>query len=103
MLGFGFGESFNEKGKGQWGRAMQDDLTDGLAWLVSEAARPAAKASPSFFSAFGGSSSTNSSTSRLAFRSMDIIHAAFLLSCSITSSAQSLGAMGKPMRARLSR
>jgi dipeptidyl aminopeptidase/acylaminoacyl peptidase len=32
----GFGESFTDKGKGQWGRAMQDDLTDGLAWLASQ-------------------------------------------------------------------
>ena len=32
----GFGEEFTDKGKGQWGRAMQDDLTDGLNWLVSQ-------------------------------------------------------------------
>jgi dipeptidyl aminopeptidase/acylaminoacyl peptidase len=32
----GFGSDFTDKGKGQWGRAMQDDLTDGVAWLASQ-------------------------------------------------------------------
>jgi len=32
----GYGREFAEKGWGQWGRAMQDDVTDGVAWLVSE-------------------------------------------------------------------
>lgn len=30
----GYGEAFYEKGQGQWGRAMQDDLDDGVDWLV---------------------------------------------------------------------
>lgn len=30
----GYGSSFREAGRGQWGKAMQDDLTDGVAWLV---------------------------------------------------------------------
>ena len=30
----GFGERFADSGKGQWGRAMQDDLTDGFEFLV---------------------------------------------------------------------
>lgn len=32
----GYGKSFLEKGFGQWGRAMQDDLTDGVKWLIAE-------------------------------------------------------------------
>ena len=28
------GKKFDEKGAGQWGRAMQDDLDDGMDWLV---------------------------------------------------------------------
>jgi dipeptidyl aminopeptidase/acylaminoacyl peptidase len=31
----GFGKDFVERGYGQWGRKMQDDLDDGLDWLVS--------------------------------------------------------------------
>jgi dipeptidyl aminopeptidase/acylaminoacyl peptidase len=31
----GFGKDFVERGYGQWGRGMQDDLDDGLDWLVS--------------------------------------------------------------------
>lgn len=30
----GYGKAFVEKGVGQWGRAMQDDLDDGVKWLV---------------------------------------------------------------------
>jgi dipeptidyl aminopeptidase/acylaminoacyl peptidase len=30
----GYGKGFYEKGEGQWGRAMQDDLDDGMDWLV---------------------------------------------------------------------
>lgn len=30
----GYGKDFVEKGYGQWGRAMQDDLDDGVDWLV---------------------------------------------------------------------
>lgn len=28
------GRLFEESGKGEWGRKMQDDLTDGLSWLI---------------------------------------------------------------------
>lgn len=30
----GYGASFYESGRGQWGRRMQDDLDDGVQWLV---------------------------------------------------------------------
>lgn len=30
----GYGKAFVERGYGQWGRAMQDDLDDGVDWLV---------------------------------------------------------------------
>jgi acetyl esterase/lipase len=30
----GYGQAFMDKGNGQWGLTMQDDLTDGVAWLV---------------------------------------------------------------------
>ncbi|MEO0974275.1 MAG: alpha/beta fold hydrolase, partial [Pseudomonadota bacterium] len=30
------GREFQEAGEGQWGRQMQDDLLDGLAWMVDE-------------------------------------------------------------------
>jgi len=32
----GYGERFEELGHGTWGRAMQDDLADGAAWLVEQ-------------------------------------------------------------------
>jgi dipeptidyl aminopeptidase/acylaminoacyl peptidase len=32
----GYGKPFFEKGQGQWGRAMQDDLDDGMDWLVKQ-------------------------------------------------------------------
>jgi dipeptidyl aminopeptidase/acylaminoacyl peptidase len=32
----GYGRSFVEKGVGQWGRTMQDDLDDGVKWLVEQ-------------------------------------------------------------------
>jgi dipeptidyl aminopeptidase/acylaminoacyl peptidase len=32
----GYGKSFYEKGEGQWGRAMQDDLDDGVDWLAKQ-------------------------------------------------------------------
>jgi dipeptidyl aminopeptidase/acylaminoacyl peptidase len=31
----GFGRQFVEKGNGQWGRGMQDDIDDGVKWLVA--------------------------------------------------------------------
>jgi dipeptidyl aminopeptidase/acylaminoacyl peptidase len=31
-----YGRTFEEKGNGQWGRAMQDDLDDGMDWLVKQ-------------------------------------------------------------------
>ncbi|MEM7412437.1 MAG: S9 family peptidase [Myxococcota bacterium] len=30
----GYGQAFESKGYGAWGLAMQDDITDGVAWLV---------------------------------------------------------------------
>ena len=32
----GFGKEFYLKGEGQWGRQMQDDLDDGMDWLVRD-------------------------------------------------------------------
>ncbi|HNC22608.1 MAG TPA: prolyl oligopeptidase family serine peptidase [Opitutaceae bacterium] len=32
----GYGRSFIDKGKAQWGRGMQDDLTDGVNWAISQ-------------------------------------------------------------------
>lgn len=32
----GYGRAFVERGYGQWGMAMQDDLDDGVAWLARE-------------------------------------------------------------------
>ncbi len=32
----GYGRSFIDKGRHQWGRAMQDDLTDGVKWAINE-------------------------------------------------------------------
>jgi dipeptidyl aminopeptidase/acylaminoacyl peptidase len=32
----GFGTPFTRKGEGQWGLAMQDDLTDGVKWAVDQ-------------------------------------------------------------------
>jgi dipeptidyl aminopeptidase/acylaminoacyl peptidase len=31
-----YGREFEDKGAGQWGRAMQDDLDDGMDWLVKD-------------------------------------------------------------------
>ncbi len=31
-----YGTAFHDKGKGQWGRAMQDDIDDGMDWLVKQ-------------------------------------------------------------------
>jgi dipeptidyl aminopeptidase/acylaminoacyl peptidase len=30
----GYGKAYEEKGYGQWGRAMQDDLTDAARWMI---------------------------------------------------------------------
>jgi dipeptidyl aminopeptidase/acylaminoacyl peptidase len=32
----GYGREFVAKGEGQWGRSMQDDLDDGVKWLVEQ-------------------------------------------------------------------
>ncbi|MDV3458678.1 alpha/beta fold hydrolase [Sphingomonas sp. HF-S4] len=32
----GFGRAFREKGDGQWGRGMQDDVDDGVDWLAAQ-------------------------------------------------------------------
>lgn len=31
----GYGQAFLDKGDGQWGLAMQDDLSDGVAWMIA--------------------------------------------------------------------
>ena len=31
-----YGTAYRDKGKGQWGRAMQDDIDDGMDWLVKQ-------------------------------------------------------------------
>jgi dipeptidyl aminopeptidase/acylaminoacyl peptidase len=31
-----YGTAYHDKGKGQWGRAMQDDVDDGMDWLVKQ-------------------------------------------------------------------
>lgn len=31
-----YGEAFYQKGEGQWGRSMQDDLDDGMDWLAKQ-------------------------------------------------------------------
>jgi len=31
----GYGRQYVEKGNGQWGRGMQDDIDDGVKWLVA--------------------------------------------------------------------
>ena len=76
-------------------------------WAFRLSASTLAKASPSLFSALGGSSSTNSSTSRLGFVSRMVLIGVLRPPSSrvwaITSSAQARGAIGKPSRARLSR
>jgi len=32
----GYGREFEDAGDGQWGKAMQDDVTDGLKWVISQ-------------------------------------------------------------------
>jgi dipeptidyl aminopeptidase/acylaminoacyl peptidase len=32
----GYGRAFIDRGKAQWGRAMQDDLTDGVRWAIAQ-------------------------------------------------------------------
>ncbi len=32
----GYGEAFQKAGERQWGQAMQDDISDGAAWLIEE-------------------------------------------------------------------
>ncbi|MBU6266241.1 MAG: S9 family peptidase [Sphingomonadales bacterium] len=32
----GYGKPWSDKGEGQWGRAMQDDLDDGMDWLAKD-------------------------------------------------------------------
>ncbi|WP_309141031.1 prolyl oligopeptidase family serine peptidase [Novosphingobium sp. G106] len=31
-----YGKLFADRGEGQWGREMQDDLDDGMDWLVKQ-------------------------------------------------------------------
>jgi dipeptidyl aminopeptidase/acylaminoacyl peptidase len=46
----GYGRAFWEKGFKQWGRAMQDDITDGVNWLIKEGI-----ADPQRIGIYGGS------------------------------------------------
>lgn len=46
----GYGRAFWEKGFKQWGRSMQDDITDGVAWLITEGI-----ADPKRIGIYGGS------------------------------------------------
>jgi dipeptidyl aminopeptidase/acylaminoacyl peptidase len=46
----GFGRKFLEAGFGQWGLAMQDDITDGVRWAIEEGI-----ADPSRIAIYGGS------------------------------------------------
>ena len=39
----GFGKKFEEAGYGQWGLAMQDDITDGVRWLIGQNIADAAR------------------------------------------------------------
>jgi dipeptidyl aminopeptidase/acylaminoacyl peptidase len=39
----GFGEAFEQAGKRQWGKRMQDDISDAVAWAVSEGITDAAQ------------------------------------------------------------
>lgn len=32
----GYGAAFRDKGDGEWGKAMQDDVTDGVRWLIAD-------------------------------------------------------------------
>lgn len=48
--GTGYGRTFLESGYGEWGLSMQDDLTDGIAWLIEEGI-----ADPSRIAIFGAS------------------------------------------------
>lgn len=46
----GYGLTFEKAGRRQWGRLMQDDISDGVAWLVSEGI-----ADPGRIAIYGGS------------------------------------------------
>jgi dipeptidyl aminopeptidase/acylaminoacyl peptidase len=46
----GYGRAFWEKGFKQWGRAMQDDITDGVTWLIRDGI-----ADPERIGIYGGS------------------------------------------------
>jgi len=46
----GFGREFLQAGYGQWGLAMQDDITDGVLWLIEQGI-----ADPSRIAIYGGS------------------------------------------------
>lgn len=58
----GYGRAFWEKSFKQWGRAMQDDLTDSAAWLVKEGI-----ADPRRIAIYGGSYGGYAALAGLAF------------------------------------
>ncbi|WP_342553548.1 alpha/beta fold hydrolase [Paenibacillus sp. FSL R7-0652] len=58
----GYGKAFLEAGNKQWGRAMQDDLTDGVNWLVKEGT-----VDPKRVAIYGGSYGGYAALAGLAF------------------------------------
>ncbi|MCP1136873.1 prolyl oligopeptidase family serine peptidase [Paenibacillus polysaccharolyticus] len=58
----GYGKKFLEAGNKQWGKAMQDDLTDGVNWLVKEGT-----VDPKRVAIYGGSYGGYAALAGLAF------------------------------------
>jgi len=58
----GYGKKFLEAGYGQWGLAMQDDITDGVKWAIAEG-----YADPSRIGIYGGSYGGYACMAGLAF------------------------------------
>jgi dipeptidyl aminopeptidase/acylaminoacyl peptidase len=58
----GYGRTFWERGFKQWGRAMQDDISDGVQWLVEEGI-----ADPKRVAIYGGSYGGYATLAGLAF------------------------------------
>ena len=58
----GYGRKFWEASFKQWGRAMQDDVTDGVKWLVAEGI-----ADPKRVAIYGGSYGGYATLAGLAF------------------------------------
>jgi len=58
----GFGREFLDAGDGQWGLAMQDDITDGVLWLIEQGI-----ADPDRIGIYGGSYGGYSTLAGVAF------------------------------------